>query len=106
MRAGSMWKSIPALDNKAARAALFAANTKAGLAAARRSDKSGGMGKVPAHLRPVPANKVVPDHKIARLIARLDSMDASDRGEYIRDKADEWGMKESGLRSRVQRARS
>ena len=80
--------------------------TKAGIAAARQNDKSWGMGKVPAHLRPVPANKIVPDHKIARLIASLDSMDASDRGEYIRDKADEWGMKESGLRSRVQRARS
>ena len=79
--------------------------TKAGIAAARQDDESWGMGKVPAHMRPVPKNKTVPDEAIAELIAELDDMDASERGEHIRDKADEWGMKEAGLRSRVQRAR-
>ena len=79
--------------------------TKAGIAAARQKDASWGMGKVPAHMRPVPKNKTVPDEAIAELIAELDDMDASERGEHIRDKADEWGMKEAGLRSRVQRAR-
>ena len=79
--------------------------TKAGIAAARQKDESWGMGRRPKHLRPEPKNKIATDAAIAKLMAELDEMDASERGEYIRDKADEWGMTESGLRSRVQRAR-
>lgn len=79
--------------------------TKAGVAAARQDDQSWGMGKVPAHLRPEPANKLASNEKVARLLDRIEPMTPEKRGEYIRKKAAEWGMTESGLRSRVQRAR-
>ena len=79
--------------------------TKAGVAAARVTNPNWGMGRRPKHLRPEPKNKIAPDDAVAKLMAELDDMDASERGECIRDKAVEWGMTESGLRSRVQRAR-
>ena len=64
------------------------------------------MGRRPKHLRPEPHNKIASNAAVAKLIEELDDMDVAERGDYIRDTADEWGMKESGLQSRVQRARS
>ena len=79
--------------------------TKAGVAAAREKNPAWGMGRRPKHLRPEPHNKIASDAKLERLMARIDMMEPGERGEYIRRKAESWGMKESGLRGRILRVK-